>query len=229
MKRGDFHSSIRSVMQLFLDLNLMGDIKLLTSHTPTEEFRQAAMSDLPYCEVFRIGLENRDYNFALTDRSFFQFHLADHPYLELRYAFYPNPYSALSFQSFLEQFPEAAEEDGGLEEYSQYLSEQPNEQPVPPIRYDFAPRQYQELVHPTAHFHFGVHSGNRWPVGLKLSPLAFALQTTKMFYADAWARGLNFETGRNELDQQFQSAKSECALLDAAEFSAAERALIHIA
>jgi hypothetical protein len=177
-----------------------------------------------------VGLEDRAYNFLLTDFAYFQFaYTLNRNGYSVRYAYYPNPYSGTTFRGFLNAYGESLGESDGYEEFMQHLQEQSPHHLVPPIRYDIAFPDYKELTHPTAHFHFGMHGENRWPASVELTPLAFSFLLAKMFYTDDWNRlgGSRAAGELHPLDKRFIAAKAACRQLDARYFSSNERAQVH--
>src|SRR5262245_5834336 len=89
---GDFNSSIRSALGHYKAMALLSDVGPLQTLNASNAFLTASRLDPPYSELFEIGSGNRDYNFSLTDGSFFQFAMwSNKRQCEFRYAFYPNP------------------------------------------------------------------------------------------------------------------------------------------
>jgi hypothetical protein len=167
-----------------------------------------------YKELYRIALRNRDYNFLLTDYSFFQFaHRREGDDFSIRFAYYANPYKSMSLDDVIEIF------DGAdYELYLQLLEEREERSDALVIRYEVATRDYVELRHPTAHFHFGLHDA-RWPVDKILSPMTFAMFIAKLFYPSCWNKAA---------DDQLASEKHACSQLEDSLFSERDRNHLYI-
>lgn len=60
-----------------------------------------------------------------------------------------------------------------------------------PIRFDYAPGQAQDIVHPVSHLTFGQYENCRIPVLGPLSPASFALFVLRNFYSRAYKRNKN--------------------------------------
>ena len=73
------------------------------------------------------------------------------------------------------------------------------------------------LQHPAAHFHIGMHTENRWAVAREITPRAFALLLSKLYYSEDWlqhgAMPLAVNGFENRFDRQSAQEKVECALL----------------
>jgi hypothetical protein len=163
-----------------------------------ELFQQTALDEeSTYQDIFLAGLHRSNYNILLEDYAYFQFGRTDANAWRLGY--FPNPWlsGVPAAEEKLRQF-ETLEEIGALsyEEASDLIADMPYAGAVPPIRFEFAPSEYQEFAHPAAHFHIGRHSNNRWPSAISLGPKAFVLIIAKMYYPDAWARCSTFHGAR---------------------------------
>jgi hypothetical protein len=210
-------------------MSLLEEARCFHSLDVSEAFKVASMSHAPYEEVFRTGLQERDYNFLLSDYSFLQFTHMGQRDGGVRYLFCPNPYEFISLAAFVEKFVDAIpEEDDPTELYSQFLSEQPTRFSAPAVRFEVDLESYREAAHPSAHFHFGAHASNRWPAATEFTPLVFGLNIAKMFYNDAWELfGYDPETNANQFDQALAQAKRNCENLGAEHFSNFEKQLPH--
>ncbi len=226
MNIADFRKSLRAVAAHLDSLGLLQQQKPCLSLRPSIEFLRAVRDDLPYSQLFLVGLEHGDYNFLLCDSSYLQFALDERDgESTLRYAFLPNPIEVESYEDFLRSNGIDVEEVGSefLEYYEDFARSQPVVHRVPTIRYELDRRSYAELRHPCAHFHLGTHGENRWPVARVLTPLAFSLHIAKMFYGSAWARHFDSSSGINPLDDRLSEEKLHCAELSESYFSARER------
>jgi len=227
----EFNESIRGTHAILRECELLRSTAALRSEVASAEFRELALTPgTPYRDLYLCGLRNVDYNFLLTDYAYMQFsHFEDDRY---RCAYYPNPFSGTG-DAFAEDL-EAALDAGTLnfEEYSAYISEQPYEVRAPLIRFEVDYASYVMLQHPTAHFHIGMHTENRWAVSRELTPRAFALLLSKLYYSENWlehgAMAADVEGFENRFDRQFAQEKVECALLAAQFFDSKEKALVHL-
>jgi hypothetical protein len=151
-------------------------------------FRAVALDEeSSYENIFKAGLNRSSYNILLTDYAYFQFGWQNDT--SWRLAYFPNPFvTGVSKATALQKDWEAAEELGVLshERVSDLLADMPYAGAVPPLRFDFAPSQYRELIHPAAHFHIGRFSKNRWPSAVAIGPEAFSLIVAKLYYPDSW-------------------------------------------
>jgi hypothetical protein len=131
----------------------------------------------------------------------------------MRFAYYANPFIHLSPEDILN------ETDGSdYELFLQLLEEGDERNDAIVIRYEVATRDYVELRHPTAHFHIGLHEG-RWPVDKILSPKAFSMFITKLFYVPCW---------NDKADEQLATEKYSCESLGEDLFSAKDKWHLYI-
>ena len=106
MKSSEFWRSFRETRPLLEGLKLLRP-PMRFHRQPSEEFQNLALRlDASYADVFRTGLEQRDYCFLLDDYSFFQLFHAERARrrFTVRYAFYPNPFPYVSLEDFLDDF-----------------------------------------------------------------------------------------------------------------------------
>jgi hypothetical protein len=232
MTQAEFHKGVRDSVAIFDELGLLEQPNWFSSLEPGEEFRKVAYdSTTPYADVYRAGLQYRAYNLLLSDFAYLQFYRSeDRGHVDLRYAYYPNPFNAPLYSEFREQYGVGDVEGEGYEIYLQVLDESVPLGRSPAVRYDVAFGQYRELVHPAAHLHFGLHEDNRWPVSRVLTPDAFSLLIAKHFYLHAWlAHEANPQAGRmRAMDLRFCTAKAACAPLAPAHFSADEARQLYL-
>ncbi|MES2289947.1 MAG: DUF2290 domain-containing protein [Pseudomonadota bacterium] len=199
-----------------------------SSITVSDTFKQLALdTKSTYEDLYLEGLSGGQYNILLADYSFFQFGGTTDE--SLRYAYYPNPFLGASQNAISELAELRTYVNEGvldMDEFLHRVSEMRFTQHPPLVRYENAPSQYLELVHPCSHLHIGHHSENRWPVRRVLTPAAFTLLLLKLFYADFWQEGDAIPSGHQtlSLDDMLASAKEDCGLLPEELFSvAAER------
>ena len=157
-----------------------------------KEFNSVALkSDSTYADIFLAGLQEQYFNFILEDHSYFQFNYTPNdtePFADkakARYAFYPNPFK--TEDDDLEMLSLDLKEGAiSFEEYSQAISEYRPNVVKPPVRYDLSFSQYKQILHPTAHFHFGISENTRIGTDSIISPLLFVMFIIKTFYSDYW-------------------------------------------
>jgi hypothetical protein len=230
MNAREFARSMRAAADFVERIGLLEVASNLTSLEPSAEFFQAAVSgDYSYRELYQIGLHNLDYNILLCDLSYLQFHYstASAPF-GVRYAFYPNPFDFTPFEEFVSEFGLDGAPNA-YEDYLSFLADERESTKIPTVRYDLAFRDYHELVHPTAHFHLGLHTDNRWPVKRVLSPYVFTLLITKMFFGQKWReRGKSRdETELNTFDVELSRERDRCQPLSVDFFSEREERQFH--
>jgi hypothetical protein len=64
----EFRASVRRALQLLAEIELAQDLRVWDSLTPSTAFQTAAFSpEVPYRDLFVIGLNHKDYNAVLTD------------------------------------------------------------------------------------------------------------------------------------------------------------------
>jgi hypothetical protein len=234
MKRSDFMLSLRGTQGLLNDLELLQIPRWFAALEPSDEFTALAhRRDTRYADLFRTGLRNSDYNFLLTDFSYLQFyHIEGKETFEVRYAFYPNPFDVIPYEEFcrsLEVVDSDAADVDPYEVYYEHLAGVEEHLRTPPVRYEVSFRQYEELVHPAAHLHVGLHAESRWPVDRILTPLTFAAFVAKLFYAANWHVGRpKGAEGRNRFDEVYIREKRACATIETAHFSDAERGQLFV-
>jgi hypothetical protein len=194
------------------------------------EFNEIALNpNSSYEDIYRIGLSRSHYNVLLRDYSYFQFSFDNED--SWRLAYYPNPRisgvpAALELLAELERH----ENDGLMshEEVSELIAEMPSVSAVPPIRYEYAKEQYEELAHPASHFHVGRDPQNRWPCAIMIGPLAFVMFVSKMYYPNAWETCSVYYGSSAEdcIDQKLIAVIAECNSVE--DFSENERRSFHL-
>jgi hypothetical protein len=212
-------------------LNLDETFSQQTSLAPTEEFRRlAADRSVKYEILYLSALRSSYYNFLISDYSFFQFWVNRDGHS--RFAYYPNPFVGASQDAMNEiaQIRDYVEEDlVSYDEYLQHISEIQSSRCPPLVRYEYAPSQYVNLVHPCSHFHFGNHGENRWPSNRELTPAAFALIIFKQFYGEQWVRHGNEIISQSipSLDECLKNERANSRILSNGVFSADEALQFH--
>ncbi|WP_263220156.1 DUF2290 domain-containing protein [Pseudomonas atacamensis] len=217
MNKDEVRSGIGQVWALAQSL---GVAEIYSNPVPlpvNAEFRDVILSSSSnYVQVYNKGLELSHYNILLSDYSFFQFSIEGDD--NVRYAFYPNPYTSHS-NEYSEWFISRHEMvEAGLlthEEFLSLLADKTGIGSVPLLRYENAPAQRKKMHHPCSHFHIGFHSENRWPVRRVLTPTAFALLVFKFYYGTYWRAvgdDENLEID-NSFDRTLVSEKTRCYLV----------------
>lgn len=234
MESRDVLTGIGRSWRLIVDLELAETISNAGPLEVSQEFRDLLLrSDTTYAAIYRAGLRLSHYNFLLNDLSYFQFSWSKPD--ELRYAYYPNPFSVGGGGSNIETFEKLRSalvfEQTNSEDYLTELSEAKPEIRAPLIRYENAPLAYKELSHPCSHFHIGYHAENRWAINRVLSPLVFTLLILKHYYRANWDKHWKLEkdTMKNELELKLIEEKTKCKPVRAEEFSNLETRSFHFA
>lgn len=220
-----FSNSIKNAWRLVDHLRVGGSFVNPSSLSPSSEFKNKSRDDsVSYPEAFRSALRNIDYNFQLFEYSIFQFsQFSDE---SLRFAFYPNPFISGGIADEISDLEEYLEEGViDYEEYSSLISDNSRLSYPPIIRYEFSPRQYQELVHPCAHLHIGHHNESRWPVRRKLNPEAFSAMVLKLFFSEQWHGSPSLARGRELVttDELYSIYYKNCQMLQDEYFSDREK------
>lgn len=222
---------VRSLQRAWQFVKAVGVDELFSdpsSITISDSFKNIALDSMATYEALYLeGLSGGQYNILLADYSFFQF--GGQTDANLRYAYYPNPFLGSSREAVSELAELRTYVDEGVLDVDEFLhrvSELRFTQHPPLVRYENAPSQYVDLVHPCSHLHIGHHSENRWPVRRVLTPAAFTLIMLKLFYSDFWSEGDTIPSGDTSLclDDVLANFKQDCVLLPEELFSgAAER------
>lgn len=195
------------------------------------QFNAVALdSERSYEEVYRAGLSLSHYNFMLIDYAFFQFsHQGNDSW---RLVYYPNP-AISGVRSALRELEaiEQAEQSGALteSEADELIASLPTRSDIPVVRFDLAPQQYKEALHPAAHFHIGHHADNRWPCANKIGPRAFSALLIRTYYSEYWERFSRFYDSSisrdNCIDEEFSRILQENNSVSP--FSLFERQILH--
>ncbi|MDV7341506.1 DUF2290 domain-containing protein [Terasakiella sp. A23] len=229
MNKDDCAAGIRKSWKLVNELNLGYTSCCAYLLSVNKEFRKATLNpESTYVDVFCTGSRLKHYNFNLDDLSYFQFSLDRG---NLRYAYYPNPFSEGVTEEITELENDFHYELISMEEYLQELAEKAPQIGKPVLRYDYSEKQYQELAHPSSHLHIGFHANNRWPVSKVLTPYAFTSLIVKHYYPDYWSLKEDENSEYlNELDEALVNEKrNKCRVVDDNLFSEKEKNLFHIA
>lgn len=183
----------------------------------------ATFRGLNYAQVWEKCLREQLYDFQLRDNSLFQFRVQSFSPAKVGYAYYECPYQCMSYEEFvtIEMGGDLADVGEALmKEYSDYIVGRSTKDTVTPLRYDYAPDDYQEARHPASHIHFGHDSNIR--IGTRrilIKPLAFLLFVIRQCYPDKWLELLaerdaetwcrNVREGLDEVHADYWKAKDQ--------------------
>jgi hypothetical protein len=186
----------------------------------SDGFKEASRSK-KHTVIYRVAIENQDYEILLFDDSIFQFTWkAD----VLRYAFIQNPSKyatkedllhsvwtpdevrAFSPEEYRSIFDNITDED-----YEQFSNEQALNLDSNLIRYDMDEKGYFPLVHSYSHIHIGLNEHLRIPCSKVLTPLKFAIFSVKNTYFDTWKDSFRQEG----VPKRIHDSKLQCANLPA--------------
>jgi hypothetical protein len=230
MRSGDFAREIRAAWDVLERLSLSRTVSTLASMGVNEDYRRVLLTpNSPYAMVYRAGLSLSQYNFLLSDYSYFQFGYQSSS--AWRLAYWPNPWiSGVAAAESSVAAWDAAQERGALsdEEVSELVASLTYMGAVPPIRFEYSIEQYRELVHPTAHFHIGLAPNNRWPCAVALGPKTFVMLICSLYYSERWQERSSLAAPvppEECIDQTFSQAIANT--LRVHEFSDAERRRLH--
>ena len=205
MNEAAFSISIKDSIELFKSFEILRkenycNIRQLSYDKFSLEFLRASRKD-DYMTLYRCALENDDYDILLTDNSFIQFSY-DYDIKEksenIRLAYYPS-ICTISYNEFLSDQLGASEEEYGAEfmdDYQQFLLEQEPAQ-VTPLRFDYNKKLYNEIIHSSAHIHYGLEENVRVPVNIVAKPLLFSKLIIEYYFFNKWKRKI--EIGDTEI------------------------------
>jgi len=184
-----------------------------------------------YHEIYQIAMENSDYDFILTDDSFFQFSCDSYDHNtgkgRIRYAFYQNPRKYPTYDEFLIDNGFLIDECGDMfyEDYEQFICEAELRRKITTIRYDYNFCDYRPPYHPVSHLHIGYNNDVRIALGRVLSPVKFISFVVRNVFKSNWRDGYsqNSVFKNNCLD-----FKENCSVLENIVFNEDEKKLLHI-
>lgn len=141
-----------------------------------------ALRDIPYEEVYRELELNEAYHAKLVDGGLLQlqYTFAGTVLLKQRLAYFPSP-----LLPTVDDAPELYEED---ELYGDILARQLVRFPV---RFDYAPDDRVDVLHPAAHLTLGQYASCRIPVTGPLGPVSFGMFIVRNFYSRSYLRHKN--------------------------------------
>lgn len=198
----------------------------------SENFKSVSTDpEASYEEVYLVGMKESQYNIMLRDFSFFQFGVGGQD--GVRFAYYPNPFlgQASDTLSELGELREYVSEGIiEIEEFLHRVSEIKHNRQPPMMRYEYSLSQYLENTHPCSHIHLGFHTENRLPVKRYLTANGFCLLIFRLFYLDNWISADFIKVGEQnvEMNSILESARADCRVLHAHEFSDMEERRFHL-
>jgi len=137
-----------------------------------------ALKDVAYADIYDYLSSNRQFNFKLIDGGLIQIMYCFNGAEELikhRLCYFPSP----NFESF-QNDPELY-----LDE-SNYYADVILKSILPvPIRFDYDPTNFQELVHPSSHLSLGQYKNCRIPIVAPICPANFMNFILRSFYCTA--------------------------------------------
>jgi len=142
-----------------------------------------AMRDVPYEVAYRELDSNDAYDVKLVDGGLllFQYRFdANGKLLQHRLGYFPSP-----MLPTVDEAPELYEQD---QLYGDIIDRRLVRFP---IRFDYAPHQHADMVHPASHLTLGQYENCRIPVDGPLGPNAFGMFIIRNFYCRAYTRHKN--------------------------------------
>lgn len=213
--------------ELFKDYNKTRE-QTLSIRKFSESFIRISQSN-DYEKIYKVAMENLDYDFVLVDDSFFQFSCIHNEgsfnKATIRYAYYENPRSYMTYEEFLST--NEIEEEGGesfLDYYEQEKAEASLKNSVAPFRYDYDYIHYEAIHHPVSHMHIGHNNNVRVPLNKIITPAIFVVFVLRNVYLKEWKQAFDKERFRHLC----LSAKNSCQDLDIDYFTEDEKKLLHI-
>lgn len=236
MNQALFNISLEESMQALKDFKIFRSkgVKSINGDGVSPEFKSFSQRK-KYKETFLAGLRNYDYDVLLNDQSYFQFQFnKKNKYVELRYAYFQNPFSFKSYELFLKEeviakgYGDSVDEIGDLFqlEYQQFLEEQEAIETYTTIRYDSEPMGYKPLVHSASHLHIGYRNNIRIPLNKIITPLKFVLFVIKHVYYPNWKNMANDDI--SYIEKKLLQARLNCLDLNVSQWEAAEKLDLHI-
>lgn len=229
----DFLSSLRNGYKFYESIGEANTCRLLHSLPASTAFNTLALdTTVPYPDVFFLGLDLQQFNFQLNDYSYFQFSYTSAD--DLRYAFYPSPYSTKEILEIRELYQSYHDGQIDSEALSAFVQDVNLNYARPLIRYEYNLRQYKQGAHPASHFHIGTFGEDRWALHRRLTPYVFCMIVGKLYFSHHWETLTVWDaTGKvrqsNEFDAALIQERSNCVVTDANFFSEYEQRCFHYA
>lgn len=195
----------------------------------SEEFIKSSQG-IDYEKTYRIAMQNLDFDYLLTDDSFFQFSCTVNDdnlnQGTIRYAFYENPRSYKTYNEFLEESGFSYSECGDelFMEYEQEIDEAKIKNAVTPIRYDYDFELYDPSYHPISHLHIGHNNNVRIPLNKILTPSKFTVFVLQNTYIKQWRNSISQERFR----EMCKVTKSRCYDIESSLFTQEEMEFLYL-
>jgi hypothetical protein len=127
----------------------------------------------PYSDMYRQARESRAFNFIMIDGALLlmQYRFKAKELISHRLSFFPSP-GLLLFQNESEVYWNDEIFADMIEKQSVGV----------PLRFDFDPAAFREVIHPASHLTLGQYSNCRIPVSSPLTPYQFVSFVIKHFY-----------------------------------------------
>ncbi|MGG0639317.1 DUF2290 domain-containing protein [Bacillus altitudinis] len=178
-----------------------------------------------YDLIYKTAMQNMDYDFLLVDDSFFQFSCTvmegASNNISVRYAYYENPRSYITYIQFLESIDLTYKECGDelLLEYEQEIDESRLKHSVTPFRYDYDFKSYDPIHHPVSHIHIGHNNNVRIAFDKVMTPAKFVMFVLRNTYRKQWKNAFQQDRFRDLC----LSTKNSCIEIDDSLFKREER------
>ena len=169
-----------SVTQFFPSIRVGTDGDAIISRKASSSI---ALKNIPYEEIYLELERTQAFDIKLIDGGLLilQYHFKqDDTLVQHRLAYFPSP-----VLPSIDESPALYEQD---ELYGDVIARQLVRFP---IRFDYAPSQAQDLVHPVSHLTLGQYENCRIPVAGPLSPATFSLFIIRNFYSRAYKKNKN--------------------------------------
>lgn len=213
MNEKEFMRSLHASHNFFNELGIAEPLVGPSSLPVHGEFNKIALdTERPYTDVFFAGLRIGQYNFKLSDFSYLQFSYTSAD--DLRYAFYPSPFSSegLDHLAHLQKRLKTSDE-ADFETFMALATSINVNYRRPIVRYEYNVKQYEAGVHPVSHLHIGTYGDDRWPLQPRLTPLAFSLLIGKLYFRSHWEAVTEGEkqNRKNEFDALLENERAMCS------------------
>lgn len=215
ISKGKFETSFNDAKKLLQKLALYKDIGPRSVGDYSQAFKKICRS-CRHIDIYNAIRDNLDYEFVLSDDSFFQFSFGDK---YLRYCYIENPNISYSKKEYLKTIlPDLTDEeiDDDLiadlvkeHEYEQFLNETEINSNLLYVRYDFDVKGYVPLLHSCSHLHIGMRESVRIPLSKALTPRQFVAFCVKLAYPEIW-EGFHDQCPDNDpIHHKLQAIKNE--------------------
>lgn len=182
----DAISSISSITSKLISYGICDDqnfVSELKTNTETQVAYSGcsdisiALKDVSYSDIYNYLMINRQYNFKLIDGGLIQmlYCFNKESLIKHRLCYFPAP----SFETF--------QNDPGLYlDESNYYSDMILKSILPvPVRFDYDPFNFKELLHPVSHLSLGQYKNCRIPIVAPICPANFMSFILRSFYFTA--------------------------------------------